>query len=805
MGGPQGQDDVPSAAREGMGIGSRLAGYHVLEQAGRGGMAVVFRARDERLGRIVALKVLSPALAADAEFRQRFIRECRAAAAVDHPHILPVYEAGSAGGVLFMAMRYVSGGDVHSRVRLEGPLAPGRAAAMVSPVASALDAAHAAGLVHRDVKPANMLLDAQPGRPDHVYLSDFGLSKATMSSARLTSSGAFLGTPDYAAPEQIAGVHLDGSADQYALACTAFELLSGSPPFQRDHAMAVVYAQSHEPPPPLSSRSAGLTQEVDRVMARALAKDPADRYPTCRDFAEAFRSALGFAAYDAESPMVANERNATAGADPPLHEPVRGATGLPAEIVVSSSAPAAPDPDSSDTGEKVPVAVPAEGSGISAHPDTGKPDTTRPKRLRKRLLSLVAAFAVGLVVLAGAYVLRYSDRSANYTGSGSGNVAVRVLRNDTVDSLASRLVRLGVIKAADPFIAAAKDGPGLVGLAPGYFWLHKHMNAKLAYRLLLEPSSRVHFAMIPAGLDLKQTLSELATQFSIPVGAFAKAARQISALGLPAYARSNSEGYLFPATYPIEPGASAISVLRAMVARFKQEAARIKLLQDARAMRLTGAQIVAVASLLQAQGADPKYYAKMARVIYNRLHDNMKLELDSTVLYALRTTHLPITAAQIRVKSPYNTFLHSGLPSGPINNPSAAALNAALHPTSGKWLYFVTVNPKTGLTKFTSSQEVFAQLQAKLGGKLDLSCLVTNYPSPQPGFLVTAEIGSGGAYIGTVTISFVDAIGRQFPPTSLTPDVIVTYSTPWNISQPVPSADVGADAQPSICTASAAG
>ena len=162
----------------GLAAGSRVAGYLLEEQAGAGGMAVVFRARDERLGRPVALKVLAPGLAADADFRRRFLRESRAAAAVDDPHIIPVYEAGEAGGVLFIAMRYVSGGDVRGLLRREGPLAPGRVAAIISPVACALDAAHAAGLVHRDVKPANMLIDARPGRPDHVYLSDFGLARA---------------------------------------------------------------------------------------------------------------------------------------------------------------------------------------------------------------------------------------------------------------------------------------------------------------------------------------------------------------------------------------------------------------------------------------------------------------------------------------------------------------------------------------------------------------------------------------------------------------------------------------------------
>jgi serine/threonine protein kinase len=184
-----------------LGAGSRVAGYRLEEQIGRGGMAVVFRAVDERLGRRVALKVLAPALADDGAFRQRFIRESRAAAAVDDPHIIPIYGAGEADGALYIAMRYVPGGDVRAVLRREGLLPPDRAAAIISPVASALDAAHAAGLVHRDVKSANMLLDARAGRPDHVYLSDFGLSKAWQGSTGLTGSGLLLGTVDYSAPE----------------------------------------------------------------------------------------------------------------------------------------------------------------------------------------------------------------------------------------------------------------------------------------------------------------------------------------------------------------------------------------------------------------------------------------------------------------------------------------------------------------------------------------------------------------------------------------------------------------------------
>ena len=277
--------------------GQMVAGYRLEEQIGAGGMAVVFRALDERLGRRVALKILAPALASDEAFRRRFVRESRAAAVVDDPHIVPVYEAGEADGLLYIAMRLVPGRDVRTLLAVEGPLAPARAAAVISPVASALDAAHAAGLVHRDVKPANMLLDVRPDRPDHVYLSDFGLSKGAVSSAGLTGLGMFLGTPSYISPEQIQGADVDGRADQYALACAAYELLTGDPPFQRDQPAAVIWAHLAEPPPSLSARRGDLLPPVDEVFAKALAKRPEDRFGNCKDFAEALRFALGLSSY----------------------------------------------------------------------------------------------------------------------------------------------------------------------------------------------------------------------------------------------------------------------------------------------------------------------------------------------------------------------------------------------------------------------------------------------------------------------------------------------------------------------------
>ena len=273
--------------------GSQIAYYQLAEEIGRGGMAVVYRARDARLDRWVALKVLSPEFARDEAFRQRFIRESRTAAAVDHPNIIPIFDAGEADGVLFIAMRYVAGQDVHSLLHRAGPLPAPRALGIITQVAAALDAAHACGLVHRDVKPANMLLGgtAENSTGDHVYLSDFGISKAVHATSSLTLTGQVLGTLNYLAPEQVEGRTVDGRADGYALACAAFEMLAGTPPFRRDENLAVMWAQVSAPPPPLTEHRPDLPPAVDRVMARALAKAPDARYQTCLAFATALREA----------------------------------------------------------------------------------------------------------------------------------------------------------------------------------------------------------------------------------------------------------------------------------------------------------------------------------------------------------------------------------------------------------------------------------------------------------------------------------------------------------------------------------
>ncbi|HEY6495277.1 MAG TPA: FHA domain-containing serine/threonine-protein kinase [Trebonia sp.] len=288
----------PGGPLTGLASGDRIAGYVLERLVGVGGMAAVYQARDERLGRIVALKLL----AGDEAVRTRFVREARAVAAVDHPHIIPVYAAGESDGLQFIAMRFVPSGTLQGVIRVSGSLPSRRAAGFFSPVASALDAAHAAGLVHRDVKPGNILVDMRRGGPEHPYLTDFGIARAMLSAGTLTAAGQFLGTPDYAAPEQVSGEPVDGRADQYALACVAFETLTGTVPFKRELPIAVLYAHLSTPPPRVTSIRDDLPPAVDDVFLRALAKSPEERYPSCADFADALRDALGLDPYDPSRP-----------------------------------------------------------------------------------------------------------------------------------------------------------------------------------------------------------------------------------------------------------------------------------------------------------------------------------------------------------------------------------------------------------------------------------------------------------------------------------------------------------------------
>ena len=364
--------------------GDEFAGCRIEAVAGRGGMGVVYRATELSLGRPVALKLLAPDRAGDSEFRERFQREWRMAAAIDHPNVIPIYAAGDHDGSLYLVMRYVGGTDLHALLREQGRLDPTRAAELVAQLASALDAAHAAGLVHRDVKPANVLLAG-----DHAYLSDFGLTRLAGSDAELTGSGQWIGTVEYCSPEQLQGERTDARADVYSLGCVLFAALCGKPPFSQGTVPATMLAHLHDPPPLPSSL--GAPREFDRVIVRALAKRPDDRYPSTGDLG---RAALAAARGEA---VTESERSVAIGSAAPEHGGNGDATAVlrPDETAVTrwdthegmTALAAADEPQREEPRRTAPA---------------GDRHVVRPRRWPARLVvaggTFVALVAVGLVL-----------------------------------------------------------------------------------------------------------------------------------------------------------------------------------------------------------------------------------------------------------------------------------------------------------------------------------------------------------------------------------------------------------------------
>jgi DNA-binding beta-propeller fold protein YncE len=280
-------------------LGQVLGGYRLDEVAGRGGMGVVYRATQVRLERVVALKVIAPELASDAAFRERFQREARLLASVDDPNVVPVYEADEAEDQLFLSMRWIDGGDLAEEVAGTGGLEPDRAQKLLAQVASGLDAVHAHGLIHGDLKPANMLIEHRSAGSDRAFLSDFGAGR----SLEATATGNWLGTVDYVAPETIRGAPPDARSDRYGLACVLFEALTGSPPFHRDTAWATMWAHYSDPIPSACERRPALPRAVDAVLARGLAKNPDERYATSERFMQALADALVSGRGEATGPV----------------------------------------------------------------------------------------------------------------------------------------------------------------------------------------------------------------------------------------------------------------------------------------------------------------------------------------------------------------------------------------------------------------------------------------------------------------------------------------------------------------------
>jgi serine/threonine protein kinase len=352
-------------------VGDEFAGYRVRSVLGRGGMSVVYQAENLRLSSVIALKILAPELADDDVFRARFLEESRIAASLNHPNVIPIYDMGAQDNLLYIAMRYVSGTDMRQMIKKRGRILPATALFLVGQAARALDAAHRRGLVHRDVKPGNLLIErgSDDADPDHVYLADFGITKHAMSRSGLTSTGQFLGTIDYVAPEQIRGTSVLGQADQYSLGCVLYECLTGRVPFEKDLDAAIIWAHVEETPTMPTVLRPELPPEIDEVFGRVLAKRPDERYGSCREFVEAARMALGVFGPGTES-SVAYGVTADPQTRPRGVTPARRPSVPPDQFSWSGriSQPSAPDP----MADPVAPYAPSSGQNQYAGPSSGQ-------------------------------------------------------------------------------------------------------------------------------------------------------------------------------------------------------------------------------------------------------------------------------------------------------------------------------------------------------------------------------------------------------------------------------------------------
>ena len=409
--------------------GDVFGGYRIEAVAGRGGMGVVYRAVQLDGGRVVALKLIASDRAADPEFRERFQREQRMAAAIEHPNVVPVHAVGEEDGELYLAMRYVRGTDLHALIRREGPLEAARAAAIVGQVAAALDAAHAAALVHRDVKPANVLV-AGRREEERAYLSDFGLSRLQASDTRLTHTGGWIGTTDFTSPEQLRGERVDARADVYSLGCVLFAALTGEPPFVRETVPATILAHLGDAPPRPSE--IGAPKGFDRVIERSLAKDAADRYPSAGDLARAADAAAR------GEPVTESERSVAVGP---------AATGVPTNG--HAAAPTAV------------TTVNAQATAVRPRPVAEPPPRrARPGRRAAAIGVAAAGLATGAALIAVSGGEGGGDPSAALSDGEVRNVAEAFARAyETEDSRAlGRLLTRDVQRVLPAGVARGRAG-----------------------------------------------------------------------------------------------------------------------------------------------------------------------------------------------------------------------------------------------------------------------------------------------------------------------------------------------------------
>jgi serine/threonine protein kinase len=362
--------------------GDVFAGYRIEQRLGRGGMGILYLAVEPGLERRVALKLIAPEAAAEEIFAKRFSEESRIAASIEHPNVVPIYAAGEENGVPYIAMRYVAGSDLGRRIAREGRLDPEVAVALIAQVANGLDAIHAAGLVHRDVKPANVLLSGAEGS-EHAYITDFGVARNVATNSGLTQTGRFVGTLDYVAPEQISGGQVDARVDVYALGCLLFKLLTGEVPFPREGEAARLYAHLNDPPPAPSLYVPAAGMALDDVVARAMAKQPGDRYPSAGDLGRAAVAALSGA------PVAIPEHTV--------------ATGAAATVEPETVAPIEP------TAETGPLDPEPPDDTLT------EPDVQGPKRNPRLIAAALAAIAV--IVIVG-FILTSGGGGGDETTSG---------------------------------------------------------------------------------------------------------------------------------------------------------------------------------------------------------------------------------------------------------------------------------------------------------------------------------------------------------------------------------------------------
>jgi hypothetical protein len=466
---------------EDLAAGDVFGDFSVEELIGRGGMGLVYRAVQVGLHRKIALKIIAPHLAEDPVFQDRFRREARQAAAIDHPAIIPIYAAGEIEGRLYLAMRYVPGTDLSSLLLAEGHLSPARTFAILAQIAGALDAAHAGGLVHRDVKPANILIERAAAGRERAYLTDFGLVRHT-GDTHLTQTGSWLGTVNYMPPEQFqAAGKVDGRADQYSLACVAYEMLTGAPPFPRDSDPQAMFAHLNDPPPQVSQARPELPAEMDAVLARAMAKRPGDRFGSCSAFVSAFALAAG------------DLRRSETLFDDPVSLPVIAPTvieGPAAKVTGGSGPPAAARTDATGSGGR--------RSGV--------------RRDRAALLGGAAVIAIA-IALAVVLITRGSShnhaeqasggqRSAGRGGTGTTTSQTAALLDAGLPATGSGILSLLDSTPSDGSVTLSVNGPragqGTLRLTYDAKLLRiRYYGPKLAYEYVLDqPSSRLRWACV---------------------------------------------------------------------------------------------------------------------------------------------------------------------------------------------------------------------------------------------------------------------------------------------------------------------